>query len=352
MKLSQWGGFLVVVAFLSMLVAPGVQAARHDIDMNVGFFGGYTYLEGEDEADSFEEDGGLGGKFYGLGYTFYFNELRDEEMPNDLKVFLQHPAQVFARISGGSYEKDTDIEYDDSDFEQDRKYELSYRDFELGGSYYFPSNTGLGLAVRLGKSEEEYDREASDGSSYSYDGDGDRRRINFWVDQYLGEKHRLRFVYSNFLQELDYDNSSGNEWSTDETTNWFVFNYKAAFGGETRFVLDLDLGYGKKEFDYESGDDDKWRLYNFAVAFGPAFNRFAIYFYFDYTSWNPDDGDVSYDRYEFDYGINPRFWFGDRVGMSINLFGQVDYRDYPEDSLRDERTDVAFGTDISLTVRF
>ncbi|XPS84121.1 uncharacterized protein Dvar_21390 [Desulfosarcina variabilis str. Montpellier] len=343
-----------------MFMTSGALAARHDIDANVGFFGGAVELDADSEeyGHDYDEDGDISGNRYKLGYTFYFNELLIAEVPNDLKVFLQHPARIYASFSGGTYEEDRDIEVGYHYGTGKKSWETSYQDFELGGSYYFPSNTGLGIAVALGSEEKEYDYSFSTdesnyygySDSYSYDADGDRRKFKLWVDQYLEGKHRLRFSYSNFLKERSYKNSNGFSWENDYTTNWYLLNYKAAYGGGARFVLDLTFGYGQEEYEY-STDTDEWTAYNFGLNFGPAFSRFAIYFYFDFTTWDPDQAEL-YDRYNLVFGINPRFWFGDHVSMDINLFGELDEYDYPDNSSSYDQTDGSFNIDIALKIRF
>ena len=345
---------LLVLSILTVTGAVGsAQAgARHDIDVNVGVLGGGSYAE--DEADTWEEEGEITNTFAGLGYTFYFNEIREEEIPNELKVFLQHPARLSARISSSTYEEDTEREYESGTMaDEDTRFETSVRDIRLSGSYYFPSNTGLGLALTLGSGEREYEM-GSDGTvTYAHDADEDRRRISLWVDQYLNEKHRLRFYYSNYLREFSYEDENGRSWDRDRTTDWFEFSYTAAYGGSFRFYLDLDFAYGQAARDYETGrSDPSWDLYNFGLTFGPAFSRFAIYFYLDYTSWEPEDSDDTYDKYDLDYGLSPKVWFGDRVNLSFDLFGNLTYYDYPDAANTDGKTEATFGIEIALKVRF
>lgn len=353
-KLWQKRVELMLVAVLSMFIATGAVAARHDIDAKVGLYGGAVEAD-TDEEDYYyddeeeDEDGDISGNRYKLGYTFYFNELLLLEVPNDLKVFLQHPAMIYASLSGGTDEEDWDGDGYDT---LKRSWECSYQDYNLGGTYYFPSNTGLGISVSLGS--EDIDFSIGSSSDYSYTVDGDRRKFKLWVDQYLERKHRLRFGYSNFLKERSYENSYGSTWDNDYTTSWYLLNYKAAYGGAVRFVLDLTFGYGQKEREYRSIDyenTEEWTGYNFGVNFGPAFSRFAIYFYFDVTTWDPDQ-EESYDRYDLVVGLNPRFWFGDHVSMDIDLFGKVWEYDYPHDTGIDDLTYGSFNIDIALKVRF
>ena len=283
-KLWQRKVELILAVVLSMFIATGSWAARHDIDANFGFYDGA--VEADTNHEDSDEDGDISGNCYKLGYAFYFNELLITEVPNDLKVFLQHPSMFYASISGGTGEEDWDKEIGYNGTAEQRL-ETNYQDYKLGGAYYFPSNTGLGISISLGSEDIEYDysfsTDESDYYSYSdshsYDADGDRRKFKLWVDQYLERKHRLRFGYSNFLRELSYEDSDGDKWDNDYTTDWYFLNYKAAYGGSVRFVLDLTFGYCQKEREYRSTDHEstqEWTGYNVGVNFGPAFNRFAI----------------------------------------------------------------------------
>lgn len=273
------GIFLCIVMFAIALGIPLDSIGYMQNEINADFLvRGDSYDSGGWTSSSYE----IGS---GVGYSYFFDPLYDEESPLDLLEFLIHPSSIYCSVGVNYWEFD------------DRFSETSQM-FTVGGRYNFASDTGVSLLF----SEKNTSRNR--GSDYS------THIIDFSVDQYLGKNNRVKLGLN--LERGDWFDFTG-----------LYFDYTGAYGTRTRFLLDTQFGLGVKSYD--GGDDSS--VITTRLRMGPAWRKFSLVITpFDITHEEDDWGSW----FEYAFRVSTRFWIGENIMLEPELseyFASDDWMD-------------------------
>lgn len=215
---------------------------------------------------SVEENGYYGDDIYGFttgfSYTYFFKPIKESGRTIELRQFHQHPSRISVSTEIQYYEADGSDYSADSDV------------YDLNAEIFIPSHTGF----LIGLSKADYR------SDY---GDYEILTKTVGVKQYIADMIELSLKYDQYGLDRDGD----------------LMTYKAHLTFSDKAGFFLEKGRGKNCSGCSKYDED---LIELQLYGGRAF-VFRL------------------GRKETDYGVTttyiaPKFWFGERFSMELNLF--------------------------------
>jgi hypothetical protein len=240
-------------------------------------------------------------------YTHFFTPLKDDGKPIDLRQFYQHPSTLSV---GLAFIGAKDKNYTFPGSETDTKMSASV--LQLGGEYFFPTNTGLFLNVGFGGGT--VDRTVAGVSEPEID--IEHSRIDLGVRQYIGPNVELHLRYHG---ESTKNTQSG---SADITSDTGV-TYLGARGVIADVVgLMLEMGGGTME-DEQGGITLKYDIaaVNAEIAgyIGKQLSlRLAIEA--EETKMTNSPAGVEHKKTIARTTLAGRYWFSERFGMELPIY--------------------------------
>ncbi len=285
----------------------------------------------DDSGDSPEVTQTVNQNIYAIAYSFFFKQVEGMNLPNDLKQFILAPSYVTIGAGTGS---------EDLENEGGSSYSLSsdWSFFNIEGTYYFPSRTGILVS---------YQSISNTISNDYVDIDSDTEEFIIGLNQYLGNTHVLYFHYSNTKTEIS-GGGGGFNIDVENISKRYTFGWAKATGTSSRFFLNLET----RLIDVSEDGEDWSDVYGFKILFGPAMARFAIYFLFDLELEAPvSDSGNDYTSFQFTFGVNPVYWFKDKIGIGLNPKLSVLAGNDDSDTNSYSETSVSLGIDIYANIR-
>ena len=140
--------FIVLAVLLCFAAVPAFADVANEVI--VGLEGDSTSDAESSTVANFEDKFETKNSLFTVQYSHFFTPLKEDDKPIDLRLFYQHPTNLFAGLAFIGMEE-TDTTTPGSDYHT----EMSASVLQVGGEYFFPTNTGLFLKVGGGGGEYE-----------------------------------------------------------------------------------------------------------------------------------------------------------------------------------------------------
>ncbi len=189
-----------------------------------------------DQSDNYKVKNSL----FRAQYTRFFDPLKDDDTPIELRRFLQHPTTVTTGIMAlGQTVEDNTISTSRTNTETQASFLV------LGGEYFFPTNTGLFLNLPLGSGK--YKQKVNDVSQVDMDLDASNYELG--VRQYLVPSVEVHLAFSG-------DSTRGKQDSF-ETTQKRALTLLGVKGVIASTVgLSFEIGGGKRKATSTGSPDE------------------------------------------------------------------------------------------------
>jgi hypothetical protein len=272
-------------------------------------------------------------------YTRFFDPLKDDDTPIDLRRFLQHPSTLSAGISAfGQTVKDgrgLPIEED----------HLRSGILFAGGEYFFPTDTGLFLSLGGGSGTM---KEKLNGISQP-DWDVSQGQYSFGVRQYIAPSVELHLAFNGQSAKLE---RAGMETSTKKNVTLLGVTgvIKNTVG------LTFEIGGGKRT-DAQTGFVDSEFDVGQVNLSGAVYVGKQLSFQLDLEGEGAKQtsGLLPWEEYSESTGrvtLSASYWFSERFGLQLPIYAETNEQKTTMFGLETKFTTTSNGIGIYAGFRF
>ncbi len=244
-------------------------------------FGGSMSVESEAKTD---ED--IHGLTTGLSYTYFFKPIKESGRTIELRQFHQHPSKISVSTGIQHYEED----------ESGNDYINDSEVYDLNAEIFIPSHTGFLIGLSKADSRTEY---------YTFNWEAEKLTKTVGVKQYIADMIELSLKYDQYEEKTSYKGGPDIDMEGD------LLTFKAHLTLSDIAGFQLEKGKGDYKFECPNCSKNDEEVTNLELQL---YGGMIFVFRLGRKELTIEDYE------ETTTYIKPKFWFGERFSMELNLF--------------------------------